>query len=159
MLLAWPVIEITLFVLVGGQIGVLLTLAVLIAIGVVGMALVRFQGAMAVRDLMSTARSGGNASTELARAGVIALAGLLLVIPGFFTDVVAVALLVPPVRRAVGARFARGFTGSAGTVTRVRVRQGPIVHDTTSTDLPVQDRTIEIAPPKPASTGGGESPQ
>ncbi len=107
--LIWPLIEIALFVTVGSALGLGLTLLVVLGTGVLGMAILRGQGlqtAGRLRQGMASLRS------PLAVAGSDALrmlAGVLLVLPGFVTDVLGLLLLVPAVRLLVMALIVRRF--------------------------------------------------
>lgn len=98
--LAVPLIEIALFVQVGGWIGLWPTLAIVILTAVAGSLLVRSQGARALADLRRALDTLGDPTLPLAEGATILFAGALLLTPGFFTDTVGLALLLPPVRRA-----------------------------------------------------------
>ncbi|MDC0737747.1 FxsA family protein [Cognatishimia sp. SS12] len=99
--LAVPLIEIGLFIQVGGAIGLLPTLGIVILTAVVGTLLVRTQGAMALGNLRRSFSELSNPAEPLAHGAMILIAGALLLTPGFFTDAVGFALLMPPVRVAV----------------------------------------------------------
>lgn len=96
-----PLIEIALFVQVGGLIGLWWTLAIVVLTAVAGTWLVRRQGAMALSDLRRALQELDNPARPLAHGALILLAGALLLTPGFFTDTVGLILLIPPVRDAV----------------------------------------------------------
>jgi UPF0716 protein FxsA len=100
-LIALPLIEIAGFAFVGGLIGVLPTLALVIATTLLGAALLRVQGLGALGRIRRTLEEGGAPGRELVHGLMIGLAGLLLVIPGFFTDILGLLLFVPPLREAV----------------------------------------------------------
>ena len=99
--LAVPLIEIGLFIQVGGLIGLWPTLAVVVLTAVVGTALVRREGARALEDLRGSLSEMRDPTTPLAHGAMIFLAGALLLTPGFFTDAVGIALLIRPVRNLV----------------------------------------------------------
>jgi UPF0716 protein FxsA len=99
--LALPFIEIALFILVGDWIGLLPTLGLVVLSILVGTAVVRAQGAQALRRLQAAVASNGDPSAPLAHGALIAAAGVLLIMPGFFTDFLGVLLLIPPVRAAL----------------------------------------------------------
>lgn len=99
--LAVPLIEIALFIQVGGFIGLWPTLAIVIVTAVLGTWLVRAQGRQAIADLQSSFSRLEDPGTPLAHGAMILVAGALLLTPGFFTDAVGFALLAPPVRVAV----------------------------------------------------------
>lgn len=99
--LAVPLIEIALFIQVGGAIGLFSTLAVVILTAILGTFLVRTQGAMALNNLRSSFSQMGDPTEPLAHGAMILFSGALLLTPGFFTDAVGFALLVPAVRTGV----------------------------------------------------------
>ena len=101
MFLAVPLIEIALFIKVGSAIGLWWTLAIVIFTAVLGTRLIRTQGVMAMNDLRSSFNELRDPTEPLAHGAMILFAGALLLTPGFFTDAVGFALLVPPIRRAV----------------------------------------------------------
>lgn len=116
-----PIIEIVLFVVIGGEIGVLATLAWLFLAGMAGMALIRYQGTQAAMDIQQSLQQLREPSTPVAQRSLLMVAGILLIIPGFFTDFLAVLLLIPGVRnlilrqiaaRAGASRVSFGFPGT-----------------------------------------------
>lgn len=115
-LIAVPLIEIALFVTIGGEIGLPFTLAVVLVTAIVGGLVLRRQGQ---ETLNRAARPSSIADLETAMTdGAMLLAsGLLLLTPGFFTDALGVSLLLPPVRR----RLAR-FIASRATVVMAQQR-------------------------------------
>lgn len=96
-----PLIEIALFIQVGGWIGLWPTLAIVVITAIVGTALVRQQGLRAVRELRGSINQLRDPTEPLAHGAMILIAGALLLTPGFFTDAVGLALLMPPVRSGV----------------------------------------------------------
>lgn len=101
LILGLPLIEISLFVTVGAWLGLWLTLAIVIGTGAFGIWLIRSQGERAQRDLKVALKTRSNPAYALASDVLIVVAGALLVLPGFFTDVCGILLLLPPVRHAV----------------------------------------------------------
>lgn len=98
--IAIPLIEITLFIKVGGVIGLGWTLAVILLTAIAGSWLVRMQGAMAMADLRSSLQEMRDPREPIAHGAMILLAGALLILPGFFTDTLGILLLIPPIRAA-----------------------------------------------------------
>lgn len=130
--LAVPLIEIGLFIQVGGLIGLWPTLAVVVATAFAGTALVRSQGARALADLRQSFAGLGDPTKPLAHGAMILLAGALLLTPGFFTDACGLLLLVPQVREALLRKLAsrikmQSFT--YGTTQESYRRPGPDVID------------------------------
>lgn len=115
------VLELAALVFVSGQIGFGWALLLLLSTSVIGVALLRFEGFRAWASLREAVADGtlgddadgetgeagaGRATTKIADTGVRMLAGVLLILPGFVTDVFALLLLIPPVRRSAGRRMA-----------------------------------------------------
>jgi UPF0716 protein FxsA len=99
--LAVPLIEIGLFIQVGGWIGLWPTLAIVVITALAGTLLVRSQGAMALAQVKHSFETLRDPSEPLAHGAMILFSGALLLTPGFFTDAVGFALLVPAVRNFV----------------------------------------------------------
>ena len=115
-LIALPLIEIAGFALVGSLIGVLPTVALVVATTVLGAVLLRVQGLGVLGRIREAMEKGDSAGRELVHGLMIAIAGLLLVIPGFFTDSLGLLLFIPPLRELVW-RFLRKrivVVGAAG---------------------------------------------
>jgi UPF0716 protein FxsA len=104
--LLWPLIEIGGFIAVGKAIGVLPTLAAIVVSGVLGAVLLRVEGVRVLRQTLAALQSGKRPDRALAHAGLTALGGLLLLLPGFFSDIIGLALFLPPVRAVVITLFA-----------------------------------------------------
>ncbi len=98
--IAVPLIEIGLFIQVGGAIGLFPTLAIVLVTAVLGTWLVRTQGAMALGQLRTSFSDMRDPTEPLVHGAMILFAGALLLTPGFFTDAVGFALLVPAIRKA-----------------------------------------------------------
>ena len=96
-----PLIEIGLFIQVGGIIGLWPTLGIVVLTAVVGTYLVRSQGLAAMNNLRGSFSNLEDPSEPLAHGAMILIAGALLLTPGFFTDAVGFALLAPPIRLAI----------------------------------------------------------
>ena len=98
---AVPIIEIGLFIQVGGFLGLWTTLAIVVLTALIGTALMRAQGMAALQKLQTSIESGRNPADPIANGAFILIAGLLLLTPGFFTDTIGLLLLVPPVRQSL----------------------------------------------------------
>jgi UPF0716 protein FxsA len=98
--------ELVVFVIVAAWIGVGWTVLAALATSALGVLLLGRQGTRALTDLRARARTRRGAGTELGNAGLVALGGLLMVLPGFLGDVVGLLCLLPGtrglVRRALG---------------------------------------------------------
>jgi UPF0716 protein FxsA len=119
LLVLWPLVEIAVFLQVVAWIGVLNTLAVMVAISICGAWLVKRQGIGTLARMRSELDDGRIPTGPMTDGGLLAAAGFLLLLPGFVSDVVGLALLVPPVRGVVRRALGRRFT-----VRTARVRRG-----------------------------------
>lgn len=100
-LLLVPVAEIAVFIQVGSRIGVGMTLLLVLASAVFGIWLVRAQGFAAARRVQAMISRGESPALSMLEGLALLAAGVLLLIPGFLTDVVAFLLLIPPLRRGI----------------------------------------------------------
>jgi UPF0716 protein FxsA len=148
--LIWVLVELALMVLVAKLIGVFWMLVLLVATWPIGLSIIRRQGRAAMTRLNAAIDAGRTPTAEVIEGALAIFAGVLLMIPGFLTDIVAVILLVGPSRRLVGKGVARsrrvtwlhrgaGWVGSAGTAFGGRARQS---YDAESTAHDVNDRQI-----------------
>ncbi|SDG22633.1 UPF0716 protein FxsA [Pelagibacterium luteolum] len=107
--LALPFLEIATFIWVGGQIGILGTLAAIILTAFAGIAIVRWQGLGMIMDTRAMMARGEMPQKQFAEMMMIAVAGFLLIVPGFLTDVLGLLLLIPPVRSWIYQAMSRNM--------------------------------------------------
>lgn len=93
-----PLLEIAIFIRVGGVIGLGWTLALVILTAIAGTVLLRQQGFQVLRRAQAQLDAGKAPVAEVFEGVCLLFAGALLLTPGFFTDVVGGLLLLPPVR-------------------------------------------------------------
>ncbi len=110
-----PILEIVLFIEVGGAIGLLPTLAIIFLSAIAGVALMRWQGMRALDRLRVSLETGQDPASPIAHGALILIAGVLLVLPGFFTDTLGLLLLIPPVRSLLIRRGASRVTVRAAS--------------------------------------------
>ena len=118
-LVLWPIVEIAVFMQVVDWIGVLNTLAVMLAISLCGAWMVKRQGVGKLARMRRELDDGRIPTGPMTDGGLLAIAGFLLLIPGFVTDVFGLALLVPAIRGGV-----RRWLGHRFSVRTARVRRG-----------------------------------
>ncbi len=111
--LALPMIEIALFIQVGHWIGLWPTLLLVILAAVAGLTIVRVQGVNALARLQNGMDSGQDPTGPIAHGAMILVAGFLLILPGFFTDILGLTLLIPWVRSWLIGRGAARMTVKA----------------------------------------------
>lgn len=116
-----PFAEIAMFAWVGGQIGVAGTLALVVLGAALGVSLLRFNGrTIALRAQESLAR-GVAPSREIADGLLMLVAGVLLVVPGFITDLLALVILFPGVRGLIRVVLANTVRARAAAGQDVRI--------------------------------------
>ncbi|MFA7388416.1 MAG: FxsA family protein [Thiohalobacteraceae bacterium] len=96
---ALPLIEIYLLIKVGSWLGALPTVFLVVFSAVLGVLMLRQQGFGVVRRVRVTLDRGQVPAMELLEGMLLALGGGMLLLPGFFTDLVGFLCLIPPVRR------------------------------------------------------------
>lgn len=108
--LGLPLLEITVLVAVGQIIGFWPTFGLLVLSAAAGMLIIREQGVSMVGRMFETMSRGGLAFATMVDSYVVIVAGCLLIIPGFISDALGIALLVPPLRRVLVGAVLPGFT-------------------------------------------------
>jgi UPF0716 protein FxsA len=98
-LVGLPLVEIAGFVYIGGEIGAPATIIATVLTAVLGMAIVRIQGAGVARRARAAFARNEEPVAETIEGLALGLAGILLLLPGFFSDAVGALLLLPPARR------------------------------------------------------------
>ena len=132
-----PIIELFVIIQVGEAIGVLPTIALLIADSILGSALMRSQGRVAWRKFNAALSEGRVPHREVIDGALVIFGGALLLTPGFVTDILGIALLLPPTRALVRGVVARrllprlvatglgGIAGGTGRAGGARPRPRP----------------------------------
>lgn len=138
--LAVPLIEIALFIQIGGLIGLWPTLAIVVLTAIAGTFLVRSQGLQVLQRVRGAFDQLSDPTEPLAHGAMILFSGALLLTPGFFTDAVGFALLIPPVRSAV-YRFIRARVRVETVTYGERMRPSPDIDSRTI------EGTYEEVPP------------
>lgn len=138
--LVLPIAELAVIVQVSDGIGLGNTLGLLLLVSLVGAWLVKREGLGAWRRVEARVAGGEMPATELVDGVMILVAGALLLTPGFITDAVGLALLLPPVRAGLRGIVRRRFAR------RVKVTTGPVrIGDAV---------IIEREPPRPGHPRG-----
>lgn len=108
-----PIVEIALFIQVGGLIGVWPTIAIVVLTAILGTALLRHQGLGTLRRVQESLEQNRLPVQEMFDGLCLLLAGALLLTPGFFTDAVGLLLFVPPLRAWAAAAIGRAIIARA----------------------------------------------
>lgn len=105
--LLYVVAEVAAVWAVSSVVGVLGTLGLLVAGAFLGSWLARREGARAARSFMTAARSGRSPQAEVTDGMLVGLGGLLILLPGFVSDIAGLLLLLPPSRGVVRRAWLR----------------------------------------------------
>jgi len=112
-----PIAELAVIIQVGQEIGVLWTVAILVADSVLGSLLMRSQGRAAWRRFNEAMQAGRPPAREVLDGVLVIFGGALLLTPGFITDLIGLSFLAPPtravLRRLLVKRFAERMIASA----------------------------------------------
>jgi len=103
-LLSVPFIEIYLLLEVGSVLGVFPTLIVIVFTAVLGTTLFRAQGFITWKRVQESFAKGEIPAYEMIEGPILLVGALLLITPGFFSDILGFACLVPPIRKTI-ARY------------------------------------------------------
>ena len=104
-----PAVEISILLLSGKTIGVLPTIMLIIITGVLGTYLAKQQGLAIIRNVQESLQRGIMPGDALLDGICILIGGILLLTPGFVTDIIGILLLAPPTRKVFKAALTRGF--------------------------------------------------
>jgi UPF0716 protein FxsA len=127
-----PLLEIAVFIEVGGAIGLWPTLGLVVLTAIVGTWQLRLQGLATLNRARAQVDRGALPARELFDGACLLIAGALLLTPGFVTDAAGFLLFMPPVREALRGLLARHLKGSVETRVfvdgaEVRRDKGPII--------------------------------
>lgn len=114
-----PLAELYTLLAVAARIGALRTVALLVLGGVAGVAVMRHVGVRGVLQLRNALSRGQSSAQPMVEILLMQLAGLLLIVPGFIGDAVALGLLLPPLRRWLARRLSPPMTVEAHTEVHV----------------------------------------
>jgi len=169
-----PLAEIALFVVIGGRIGVLATIAIVIVTAIAGAWLVRRQGLETLNRARADIERNVVPAGAMSEGLAILVAGAFLLTPGFLTDTIGFALLVPPVRRSLIAAIGNWLAsrvsiyemggGQPGTGPQNRGPGGrDTVVDVEAIEIEIETDDLDADPPDKTESGkrnprGGASP-
>tara|TARA_B100000989_G_scaffold237437_1_gene184341 strand:+ start:20 stop:445 length:426 start_codon:yes stop_codon:yes gene_type:complete len=100
-----PIIEIYLFIKIGSQIGAFNTILLILTTAVAGVAYARYEGFNTLRSGISQLIKKEIPIYELISGATLALAALLLIFPGFATDLIGILLVIPITRKLILVKF------------------------------------------------------
>ncbi|MDX2104071.1 MAG: FxsA family protein [Alphaproteobacteria bacterium] len=146
-LIALPIIELVALIVIGDAIGALPTLGLLLLSAVVGVLVLRVLGRATLGDLAEAFRRGESPVADVARGLCVVLAGILLILPGPVTDLLALALLARPLQhRLARLIFGRPPVPPAAPGASAS-GMGPVI-----IDVPVEE--VQPTPHRPGTLDG-----
>ena len=104
-----PIIEITIFITIGSNIGILNTIAIILTTALVGIFLVRRQGIKLLFDAQRNLSQGIMPTEEIKGGIFLLISGLLLITPGFFTDCIGFVVFLKPVQNLIAFQAKKYF--------------------------------------------------
>ncbi len=110
LILGIPLIEIYLFIKIGSEIGALNTILLILTTAVVGIWYARYEGFNTLRSGMSQLVKNELPLYEIVSGAAIAFAALLLILPGFATDIIGILLVFPVTRKIILSKYSKKYT-------------------------------------------------
>ena len=104
-----PIIEIYLFIKIGSQIGAFNTISLIFITAILGIFYARYEGLNTLRSGFSQLIKNEIPAYELISGAAIAFAALLLIVPGFLTDIIGFILIFPLTRKVLFRKFSKKF--------------------------------------------------
>ena len=104
-----PVIEIYLFIKIGSYIGALTTILLIFSTAIIGVYYAKYEGLNTLKAGFSQLNKNQTPTYEVISGAAIAFAALLLIIPGFATDIFGFLLIFPITRKLIFSRFLNKF--------------------------------------------------
>ena len=119
-----PALEVFLLIKIGAEIGALNTIGLILLTAIIGVYFAKLQGIQTLRSGMVNLYQNKVPIYELMSGASIAIAALLLIIPGFFTDLIGFSLLIPITRKLI---FSLALKGKPKTKDENKTIDGEIV--------------------------------
>ena len=104
-----PIIEIYLFIEIGGQIGAFNTISLIFITAIIGVVYARYEGLNTLRSGFSQLVKNEAPIYEIISGAALAFAALLLIVPGFATDLFGFLLIFPPTRKLIFGKIINKF--------------------------------------------------
>ena len=147
LLVAIPILEVWLLVQVGQNLGLLPTVLILLVVAIVGFLLMRHEGSRAWKALNDAFTKGKVPTGELADAALILVGGVLLMLPGFLTDVIGLLFLLrwtrPFARKVIAFFVARRINRLGIPVMRARLDRENLIEGETVESPPANGQKRE----------------
>ena len=122
-----PLVEIAILINIGKIIGAGYTIALVIGTAFLGVSLLRIQGISTLAKVQANINRGQLPTTELIEGLILLISGVLLLTPGFFTDMVGFLMLVPALRQRLAETFFVNFMKNRINIRQTQTRSGNII--------------------------------
>lgn len=116
LLIVLPTLELVLLIKLGSYIGALATVAIVFISAIIGAGLLRREGFSTLLKARERLEAGQMPAREVAEGALLVVAGAFMLTPGFITDAVGFACLIPPVRRHIANTMLKHMTVQVGSV-------------------------------------------
>ena len=114
-----PAIEIFLLIKIGSEIGAISTILLIFFTAIIGLYYAKYEGLNTLKSGFNQLRKNETPTYEMLSGAVIAFAALLLIIPGFFTDIIGFLLIFPLSRKLVFNQFISNFKNKTDTKDKI----------------------------------------
>jgi UPF0716 protein FxsA len=105
-----PIIEIYLLIKIGSQIGAITTILLIFSTAIIGVYYAKYEGLNTIKSGFIQLSKNEAPAFEILSGAAIAFAALLLIVPGFLTDIVGFSLIFPPSRKLIFKNFSKKYT-------------------------------------------------
>jgi len=122
-----PLVEIAILINIGKIIGAGYTIALVIGTAFLGVSLLRIQGISTLAKVQANIAKGQLPATELIEGLILLISGVLLLTPGFFTDMLGFLMLVPILRQRLAVTFFVNFMKNRINIRQTQTRTGNII--------------------------------
>ena len=115
LILSIPLIEIYLFIKIGSSIGAFNTIILILLTAIIGVAYARYEGFNTLRSGMTQLVKNEVPIYEIVSGAALTFAAILLIIPGFATDILGLLLIIPITRKLIFNAFSKKFNKKNNT--------------------------------------------
>ena len=124
LILGIPLLEIYFFIKVGSQIGALNTVLLILVTAIAGIWYARYEGFNTLKSGMSQLVKNEMPLYEIVSGAAIAFAALLLILPGFATDIIGILLIFPVTRKIILSKYSRNYSKSKNKLKKKNFIEG-----------------------------------
>ena len=110
LIISIPIVEIYLFIKIGSQIGALTTIFLIFLTAFVGILYARYEGFNTLKSAMSQIIRNELPVYEIVSGAALAFAALLLILPGFATDLLGLFIIFPPTRKILFKNVGKNYS-------------------------------------------------